>query len=80
VNKLGLRLYSEIIACNNLPSALSIFDGIGGIMYYVIMETKYNVVDEKGRPIEENVSLKRARETVRLNPGSKLVEVKKWQI
>jgi hypothetical protein len=40
---------------------------------------KYNVVDEYGKLIEENVSLKQALETVRLNPGSKLIkaEVKK---
>lgn len=40
------------------------------------MKTKYNVTDEFNRLIESNVSLKRARKTVKLNPGSKLVEVK----
>lgn len=40
------------------------------------MKPKYKVTDEYSRLIEENVSLKRARETVRLNPGSKFMEVK----
>jgi hypothetical protein len=39
-------------------------------------DNKYNVTDEHGRLIEENVNLKRARSTVKLNPGSKLEEVK----
>ena len=38
---------------------------------------KYNVIDEHGRLIEERVNLKRARSTVKANPGSKLEEVKK---
>ena len=41
--------------------------------------TKYNVKDEYKRLIEENVNLKRAKATVKANPGSKLAEVKKWQ-
>ena len=36
----------------------------------------YNVYDELYNLIEKNVSLKRARKTAKLNPGSKLEEVK----
>lgn len=32
--------------------------------------TKYNVKDEFDRLIDENVKLKRARKTVKLNPGA----------
>ena len=35
---------------------------------------KYNVIDEYGRLIDHNVSLKRAKETMRLNPDSQIVE------
>ena len=37
-------------------------------------EKKYTVVDEYGRPIEENITLERAEETARLNPGAKIIE------
>ena len=39
-------------------------------------KSKYNVCDEYGRVIEENISEKRALETVALNPGSVKVEIK----
>lgn len=78
MNLIGLRLYQDIITCNCLSLAFSLFDDIDGAMYYAIMENKkYNVTDEFNRLIESNVSLKRARKTVRLNPGSKLREVHK---
>ena len=34
------------------------------------MKTKYDVYDEYGRLVEENVSLRRAQVTVKVNPGS----------
>ena len=37
---------------------------------------KYDVLDEHGRLIESNVNRKRARSTVRQNPGSRLEETK----
>jgi hypothetical protein len=42
---------------------------------------KYNIVDEYGRLIESNASLKRAQSTKRLNPGSKIKNVKEiWAL
>ena len=41
---------------------------------------KYNVIDEYGRLIESNVSLKRALSTVKLNLGSIKKEVKDGSI
>lgn len=35
-------------------------------------ENKWDVIDECGRLIESNISLKRARDTKKLNPGSQI--------